>query len=110
MERTKLIGTLKALGATNWEIMRLFLFESAIIGLVGGILGVCIGLVLCGSVSELGVRVMGLSSGASGMVATVSPELIVFAIGFSVIIGIVSGIFPAKRAANLQPVEALRFE
>jgi putative ABC transport system permease protein len=111
MERTRQIGTLKALGATNLEVMELFLFESAMIGLVGGILGIFAGFIASGAVAELGIRIMG-----AGMVRTntsvvlITPQLILFAIGFSIAIGALSGLLPARRAAQLQPVEALRYE
>ena len=111
LERTRQIGTLKALGATNYEIMKMFLFESAIIGFVGGLLGVFLGFIISGSISELGVSIMGtgMRDAASSMTA-ISPELVLFSIGFSVLIGIISGIIPARRASGLLPVEALRFE
>jgi len=107
MERTRQIGTLKALGTTNSEIMKLFLFESAMIGFIGGLIGVLLGFVASGIISELGIRMMG---GIGTSVTVITPQLILFAIGFSVFIGMISGLLPARRAANLQPVEALRYE
>jgi putative ABC transport system permease protein len=110
-ERTRLIGVLKALGATNIEIMKLFLTESAIMGLIGGLIGVFVGFLLSGIISEFGIRVMGLGGGGMGGVVTVvTPQLVLFAIGFSIFIGVISGLLPARRAAGLQPVEALRYE
>ncbi|MEM7826838.1 MAG: ABC transporter permease [Candidatus Aenigmatarchaeota archaeon] len=109
MERTRQIGTLKALGATNFEIMKLFLFESATIGLIGGLIGVFLGFIASGIISELGIRIM--EAGRMRISITlITPELVLFAIAFSVLIGMVSGILPARRAAQLQPVEALRYE
>jgi len=111
MERTRIIGTLKALGTTNFEIMKLFLFESTMIGFVGGLIGVFLGFIASGIISEIGIRMMGIGGGRMGTsITAITPELILFAIGFSVFIGIISGLFPARRAANLQPVEALRYE
>ncbi|MFH1623042.1 MAG: ABC transporter permease [Candidatus Aenigmatarchaeota archaeon] len=110
MERTRQIGTLKALGTTSFEVMKLFLFESAMIGLIGGMLGLFLGFIASGLISELGIRMMGLG-GTGGMSGTlITPQLMVFAVGFSVIIGAVSGILPARSAAGLQPIEALRYE
>jgi putative ABC transport system permease protein len=108
MERTRQIGTLKALGTTSFEIMKLFLFESAMIGFIGGLIGIFLGFIASGMISELGIRIIGGGMGTTTTVIT--PQLILFALGFSVFIGTISGLFPAKRAASLQPVEALRYE
>jgi putative ABC transport system permease protein len=111
MERTKQIGTLKALGTTNSEIMKLFLFESSIIGFMGGLIGIFLGFIASGIISELGVRMMGAAGGRMSAGTTViTPELVLFALGFSIVVGALSGIIPARRAAALQPVEALRYE
>jgi len=106
MERTRQIGILKALGATDAEIMKTFVTEAALIGLLGGILGVLLGAVASGMISELGLRI-GMSG---GFVTVITPELVAFSVLFSVVIGAVSGFLPARRAASLQPVEALRYE
>lgn len=106
MERTRQIGILKSVGATDKEIMKIFISEAAFIGLFGGIMGVLFGITAAGIISEMGVRI-----GFQGAFnASVKLDLIIFAILFSTIIGAVSGFIPAKRAANLQPVEALRYE
>ena len=112
MERTRLIGVLKALGTTNFEIMKLFLTESAIIGFIGGVAGVIIGFLLSGIISELGLRAAGVGGGMGmgGITTVVSPQLVLFAIGFSVFVGMISGLLPARRASMLQPVEALHYE
>ena len=111
MERTRLIGILKSLGSKNSEIMKLFLTESAIIGLMGGLLGIFLGLILVGFISGAGISLMGIGRmGANTSVAVVTPELIVFALLFSTIIGIISGLIPARKAAKLQIVEAMRSE
>ena len=105
MERTRQIGILKSIGATDNEVTKIFLIESGLIGLLGGIIGVLIGLIASGAISQLG---SGLGPG--GFTTVVSPELIILAVAFSVTIGAVSGWFPARRAAKLEPVEALRYE
>jgi putative ABC transport system permease protein len=111
MERTRQIGILKALGATNSEVMKLFLLESAMIGFIGGLIGVFLGFIASGAISELGIRMIGTGvRGIENGITVITPELVFFAVGFSVLIGIVSGLFPARRAARLQPVEALRYE
>lgn len=109
MERTRLIGVLKALGTTNGEVIKLFLTESAIMGLVGGMMGAFFGYLSSGIISELGIRLMGTTGGGT-VTTVVTPQLILFSIGFSVFIGMISGFLPARRASNLQPVEALRYE
>jgi putative ABC transport system permease protein len=111
MERTRLIGILKSIGTRNSEIMKLFLVESGIIGLMGGLLGVFLGFIVVGVISSVGINIMGMGRmGTNTSVAVVTPELIVFALLFSTIIGIVSGLIPARKAANLQIVEAMRSE
>jgi len=109
-ERTRQIGILKALGMTNKDVMNLFLVESALIGLVGGILGIFFGFLISGIIGQI-TSVLLASSRIGGVsMVYVSPELVLFSLIFSVAIGIVSGIFPARRAARLEPVEALRYE
>lgn len=111
MERTRLIGILKSIGTRNSEIMKLFLTESGIIGLMGGLLGIFLGFIVVGIISSIGITLMGMGRmGTSTSVAVVTPELIVFALVFSTVIGIVSGLIPARKAANLQIVEAMRSE
>jgi putative ABC transport system permease protein len=111
MERTRLIGILKSIGTRNSEIMKLFLAESGIIGLMGGLLGIFLGFIVVGIISSIGFNIMGMGRmGANTSVAIVTPQLIVFALFFSTIIGIVSGLIPARKAANLQVVEAMRSE
>lgn len=111
MERTRLIGILKSIGTRNSEIMKLFLTESGIIGLMGGLLGVFLGFIVVGVISSVGINITGMGRmGTSTSVAIVTPELILFALLFSTIIGIISGLIPARKAANLQIVEAMRSE
>ena len=111
MERTRLIGILKSIGTRNSEIMKLFLTESGIIGLMGGLLGIFLGFIVVGVISSIGINIMGMGRmGTNTSVAIVTPELIIFALAFSTVIGIVSGLIPARKAANLQIVEAMRSE
>ncbi|MFH0837366.1 MAG: ABC transporter permease [Candidatus Aenigmatarchaeota archaeon] len=109
MERTRLIGILKALGAKNKDIKNIFLVEASLIGFVGGVIGV-----IMGSLFGLGLgMIMSSTQGSMGGISfapAISLELVTFAILFSVIIGALSGYFPARRASQLDPVEALRYE
>jgi len=112
MERTRLIGILKSIGTKNSEIMKLFLTESGIIGFMGGLLGIFLGFIVVGIISNVGINIMGMGrmTGVNTSVAIVTPELIIFALLFSTVIGIISGLIPARKAANLQVVEAMRSE
>ena len=98
MERTRQIGLLKALGATDNEVMKVFIMESGLFGFVGGVIGI-----ICGILISVLISVIGLS-------AVVTPQLLVFALAFSVFVGVLSGVAPARSAAKMNPVDALRFE
>lgn len=109
LQKTKEIGVMKAVGAKNRTIMLIFLFNSAMIGLVGGILGGILGIILSSWVPIM----LGASSimpGRFGLTTLVTPELVGFVIGFSIFIGLVSGAIPAYRASKMNPVDALRYE
>lgn len=107
MERTRQIGLLKSLGATDNEVMKLFLIESGLFGVVGGVIGVTTGILISVLISSIGLQMMG----PGGTMSTVvSPQLIIFALAFSIIVGVLSGVMPARAAAKMNPVDALRFE
>ena len=105
MERTKEIGVMKAIGATNYNVMEIFIIESALLGLMGGVLGCVVGYAL-----SLVINAVAVGAIPVAFHATVTYEMIALGIGFSVAIGVVSGLWPARRAAKLQPVDALRYE
>lgn len=108
LEKTKVIGILKALGATNSEILRIFMIESGLFGLVGGILGVALGAMVSLLLNGLGVISIPMIRGGASTLVT--PQLVIVAIFLSTVIGIFSGVMPARAAAKLKPVEALRYE
>ncbi|MCP6717924.1 MAG: ABC transporter permease [Patescibacteria group bacterium] len=102
-ERTKEIGIMKAIGAKNVAVLSIFLFESAIIGLSGGIGGTLLGVGFAKA-----IELYGLANPSFYFRASISIGLIVFGLVFSFLIGCLAGFFPAKQAAKLKPVEALR--
>ncbi len=105
VERTKEIGIMKSVGGRNSDIMLIFLFESGLLGLIGGILGIFSGFLLSKSVEVLATQVFG-----STLVRAVFPlYLILGSLLFSFIIGAASGVFPAYQASTLKPVDALRY-
>ena len=102
-ERTREIGIMKAVGAKNVAVLSIFLFESAIIGFSGGIGGTLLGV----GFAKM-IELYGLAHPAFYFRASISIGLIVFGLVFSFLIGCLAGFFPAKQAASLKPVEALR--
>ena len=98
-ERTKEIGIRRALGAKQRDIAMQFLIETIVLTCVGGVIGIALGIGLAYSVSEL--------FGLPTIIRVWSPVL---AFGVSVLVGLVSGYYPARRAALLDPIEALRHE
>lgn len=107
MERTRQIGLLKALGATDGEVMKLFLMESGLFGFVGGVIGIITGVLISVIISAVGLMAMGPGGSMS---TVVSPQLLIFALAFSIFVGVISGVAPARSAAKMNPVDALRFE
>ncbi len=115
LERTREIGLMKAIGAKNKDILSIFLGEAAGIGLVGGLGGVIIG---WGASALLNIVALSYfasqASSGGGTVPTMATStpfwLPVFALVFSIVIGLLSGLYPALRAATLIPVDALKYE
>ena len=115
LERTREIGLMKAVGAKNKDILSIFLGEAAGIGFVGGLGGVILG---WGSSAILNLVALSYfaskaSSGGGSLptMATSTPFwLPLFALGFAIVIGLLSGLYPALRAATLVPVNALKYE
>ncbi|MBU0635861.1 ABC transporter permease [Candidatus Micrarchaeota archaeon] len=103
-ERTREIGTMKAIGATNATIRSIFLAEAGIVGIVGGAMGIGIGLLLAFA-TTFGATVMGFP-----LDLIISPFLILGGLLFSFLIGIIAGIAPSEKAMALDPVVAIRYE
>ena len=115
LERTREIGLMKAVGATNRDVLAIFLGEAAGIGFLGGLGGVIIGWLAGQGLNVIAIVYLanqaGQQGGAPPSVAVYTPVwLPAFALIFSTIIGMVSGLYPALRAANMIPVLALKYE
>lgn len=98
LEQTKTIGVFKSLGAKDMDIVTLFIFEAAILGLIGGSIGVILSFVASSILESFSVPTM------------ISAELVLLGLVFSIAIGIIAGVLPAKNAAKISPIEALRYE
>ncbi len=113
LERTREIGIMKAVGAKSRHIMLLFLIESGIIGLIGGLIGIVVGYGLGeGFLYARQILIAQTEFAVSTEMPHVllTPELIILSLFISCAVGILAGFLPARRAARLQPVEALRYE
>lgn len=121
-ERTKEIGTLKAIGFSSWSVMSQFMLEGVILSLAAGIVGIGIGTVgapilsgvLLPAVNSFGYRGMSFgaapSLGSSTASAVVTPTIMLLALGAAVLLGAVGSLYPAWRASRTRPAEAMRYE
>jgi putative ABC transport system permease protein len=101
MERRREIGILKAIGATRTFIIKQILVESSILSLIGGLAGV-----MLGEVGSISIRF--ISQGLA--FAQTTPQLIIYSLSFSLVLGVIGGLYPSSMAAKLDPIEALRYE
>ncbi len=105
LERTREIGIMKAIGAKNSDVMLIFLLESGILGLLGGIIGLTFGAGVA-----IGIEKLAIAQQITNFRAYLGLDLLLGALFFSFLVGLISGVLPAKHAAELNPVEALRYE
>jgi putative ABC transport system permease protein len=104
IERTKEIGIMKSIGARNSDVFFLFLIESGLLGLVGGVIGIVLGTVFAKTLAYIG----SLQLGSDLIQANISISLILGALFFSYVVGTLAGVIPALQASKLNPVDALR--
>ncbi|XHH07792.1 MAG: ABC transporter permease [Candidatus Bathyarchaeia archaeon] len=123
-ERTKEIGTLKAMGASNKTIIGQFMLEGTLLSLIAGIVGISIGIfgatslanILLPQPTQAGNGLIISGSGATAeltstaVTVTVTPELMLFGLGVSVLLGAIGSLYPAWQAARIRPAEAMRYE
>jgi putative ABC transport system permease protein len=105
LERTNEIGIMKSIGAKNKDIMKIFLIESGIIGLIGGVIGVIFGQILTLYIAEIITSANFLPIDVS-----INYPVLIGMVLFAIIISLISGYLPAKRASKLKPVDALRYD
>jgi putative ABC transport system permease protein len=110
LERRREIGVLKALGAADGDVKQLFFVEAGVMGLLGGVLGVLFGW-LIGRALTLATNIyLKRQSLPSVEISSVPWWLVLGGIGFAILVSLIAGLYPATRAAKLNPVEALRYE
>ena len=113
IERTREIGILKALGMKSRTVLLIFLGESVIIGFIGAVIGIVLGWGMGNIVIRVltsGAAFGGGGVGALSIVPILTPELVLFALGFGVGVSVIFALYPAWRASKLKPVDALRYE
>ena len=106
LERTKEIGTMKAIGARNSDILLIFIIESGLLGIIGGIIGVALGMISSGVIEMVANEALGTNL----LQVSFSPYLIMGCLIFSFVVGSLAGLLPARQASKLNPVDALRYE
>ena len=105
LERVREIGVMKAVGARNVDVLLIFLIESGMLGLVGGLIGASLGVFIAKSIEKIATQQFGTAL----LKVHISPILIIGSILFSFVVGALSGLAPAYQASKLKPIEALRF-
>ncbi|MCL5411490.1 MAG: ABC transporter permease [Patescibacteria group bacterium] len=110
MERTREVGIMKVLGAKKKDVRKVFLAEALILGFTGGISGALVGFIFSNMVN-FGLNLLAASSGYDKVdVFYTPPELIGLVVAIALFVGIVTGIYPARRAVKINPLDALRYE
>jgi putative ABC transport system permease protein len=122
-ERTKEIGTLKAIGFSNSTVMSQFMLEGVLLSMIAGVVGIAIGSIAAPTIASLLLPSVGAGSRTAGAVvvsgttrfgglavATLTPELVLLGFGVAILLGTLGSLYPAWRAAKIRPAEAMRYE
>ncbi|MDD5799557.1 MAG: ABC transporter permease [Coriobacteriales bacterium] len=109
-ERIREIGLRKALGARSSDITKQFLLESITLTLAGGVIGMVVGYLGAYALSGLASNLLNQGSGSMTITPAIEPEAVAVATGICVLIGVIFGYYPARRAAKLDPVESLHYQ
>ncbi|EKD67733.1 MAG: hypothetical protein ACD_48C00243G0002 [uncultured bacterium] len=110
LERTNEIGIMRSIGVAKSDVKKLFMIEAMIMGFLGGLGGVLLGQ-LGGFLANLGINILAKSFGGQALdLFSHPPSFIVIIIAFSTVIGFLTGVFPARRAGKLKPLDALRYK
>ena len=110
LERTKDIGVMKALGARNRDIRKIFVVEAIMIAFSGGIIGIALAMLLAGIITTGLNLLISAAKGESITLFVFNWEFLVAILGLTLIVGLITGIYPARRASKLNPLNALRYE
>jgi putative ABC transport system permease protein len=109
MERTREIGIMKAIGATNKDIMSIFIIEGMLVSSIGGVIGIILGVFGSQGLTMILNSFM-MIGGSSNLTPVITPMSVVMAVTVSLIVGILSSLYPAWKAARMSPIEAVRYE
>jgi putative ABC transport system permease protein len=122
-ERTKEIGTLKAIGFSNGNVMSQFMLEGVLLSLFAGVVGIAISAVAAPTLSglllpaanQIGItgtagRTVALTNTATTAAVSLTPELVLIALGAAVLLGVLGSLYPAWRASRTRPAEAMKYE
>jgi len=110
LERTKEIGIMRTIGASPKDVKNLFISESIVVGFLGGITGILMGVMIGGTINLILNLVAGQFGGQSVSLFSFPLGFLAFIATFSAIVGYMTGVFPARRAATLNPLDAIRYE